>query len=1501
MNVAGIFTQTQANGMTFTYDASGYLSSMADRAGNTLTITRNGFHNITQIVDTQDRLYTVTYTDGTAAQKVASLTDFAGRQIVYSYDGNGDLVRVRSPSVTGTLNGNDFPAGKTTLYTYSSGLPDLRLNHNLLTVVDPAYNVANNPAPPSKPWVTLTYATTLDPLQPDFDRVVTERWGHDQGGPPTNPNIVVGGTSTFSYSTNLTGDAFAPPNAASRVTETDRNGNIIVHYFDFGLHEIRRQDFTNREVRPGEGNYTTNYTYTGEGLLASRTLPRGNAVTFAYDQANPSRRSQGNLLEVRLQANGIGGGGSDLVTRYTYEPVYNQLRTTTDPRAFPTGSVPLDGNGHLNLADLVVARYTTTHFFDYQEGTGFQTSKGVPVSEQIAEGLGDQNGAVDFTEGNIVKVAYPTIQTPGPNNGQVITELLAWNDRGQVLTRTDPEGHVTEHEYYATNGIPNDPTDLEGYEKSVTQDKGDLSHFNLRTLYGYDAAGNLTAVTDPKGETTDLSINALNQVVRTLSRTVFGTTRYQVDTFYDANDNVVRHERQNFKDDGTLYAHNPLVATFEHDVLRFPVAEIRDKSLNDNSQTGTVRTEYLYDPNMNRTAVRLPLAVTGLQPNNVITILRDERNLPYRVTRGDNDTNPANTPPGNAVVATTNYDPNGNVLETIDSIRNAQRPEAPTTEFPGSAPGDVTKRQYDGFDRLVEVVDGEGNEHETNYDLASNRVQAALRGRLDHTAGAAIALLEETDATFDEMNRVVQTDTRHFDTKTGASVGDGHQFTAFTHDRDGKRTLVTDDRGLETTFEWDTADRRLRVIDDLGNEVEYGYDDNSNVITVTRRDLSSDLGSINDVFTTTMTYDGIDRLVVVVDPVGDVEEYFYDSRDNVVRTSDGVRGAGHPGGPGNIVRMEYDGLDRLVRTERILTDSGRGDSMQSGVITTLQAWDDDSRLISQTDDNGHATAYGYDALNRLTTITYADMTTRTTAFDTDDHLTVWTDQNGTQADMTHDGLDRLLSRSVAPGPGVIGSTSETFGYDGASRVTLAQNNDGINPGMMDCLFEYDSLSNRTKDQQATLAVDSLYDAVSNRTQITYPGRFGGGRRTLTLAYDDLNRFRSISDSETIATMHYRGSSRLERRNYGVDASPVSKLDVAYDALPRVTLMDHTLGGGAQIARFEYGHDRAHHRLYEKRVHDGSLGDVYRYDSIYRVTRDSQDINLSGLAPGTEIDPNLPAYSLSPDRLEYTYDGVGNRTMSAEVVSNASTVTTYTQTAGGAVQDAEVNQYTSTQVGAMPLRNYGYDSNGNLIADDEKTYGYDFKNRLVEVRDAGTTSLLGRYSYDALGRRYLVETLSSGTRYLFDGLEVIEERDELNSIKRQYVWGAELDELLQEKTIDATYFAHEAASASIAALVDSGGTVVERYEYDPFGVTTVSLDGMTDNKYGFHGAYSDGESGLYFMRRRTYSPSLGRFLQRDPVGVWTDGLNLGNGSLPSKLRMRLAAAAALKPDGPPEVR
>jgi len=82
-----------------------------------------------------------------------------------------------------------------------------------------------------------------------------------------------------------------------------------------------------------------------------------------------------------------------------------------------------------------------------------------------------------------------------------------------------------------------------------------------------------------------------------------------------------------------------------------------------------------------------------------------------------------------------------------------------------------------------------------------------------------------------------------------------------------------------------------------------------------------------------------------------------------------------------------------------------------------------------------------------------------------------------------------------------------------------------------------------------------------------------------------------------------------------------------------------------------------------------------------------------------------------------------------------------------------------------------------------------------------------------------------------------------------------------------------ANFNVTALVDTSGDVVERYVYDPYGQVTVldadwseDADGASDfaNAILYCGYYYDTETGLYHVRHRMYHPTLGRWLQRDPI-------------------------------------
>jgi RHS repeat-associated protein len=57
-----------------------------------------------------------------------------------------------------------------------------------------------------------------------------------------------------------------------------------------------------------------------------------------------------------------------------------------------------------------------------------------------------------------------------------------------------------------------------------------------------------------------------------------------------------------------------------------------------------------------------------------------------------------------------------------------------------------------------------------------------------------------------------------------------------------------------------------------------------------------------------------------------------------------------------------------------------------------------------------------------------------------------------------------------------------------------------------------------------------------------------------------------------------------------------------------------------------------------------------------------------------------------------------------------------------------------------------------------------------------------------------------------------------------------------------------------------------------GIETASMLG---NPFLYTGQPYDADVGLYYYRARYYDPNEGRFLSRDPIGVWGDTSNLGN--------------------------
>src|SRR5205807_9884739 len=85
----------------------------------------------------------------------------------------------------------------------------------------------------------------------------------------------------------------------------------------------------------------------------------------------------------------------------------------------------------------------------------------------------------------------------------------------------------------------------------------------------------------------------------------------------------------------------------------------------------------------------------------------------------------------------------------------------------------------------------------------------------------------------------------------------------------------------------------------------------------------------------------------------------------------------------------------------------------------------------------------------------------------------------------------------------------------------------------------------------------------------------------------------------------------------------------------------------------------------------------------------------------------------------------------------------------------------------------------------------------------------------------------------------------------------------------TVFCRADNAGSINALANSTGGIIGRYYYSPWGEVVSQDAGLPAQPLKWTGRELD-ETGLYYLRGRYYSPTLGRFLSEDPAGL---GANL----------------------------
>jgi RHS repeat-associated protein len=356
--------------------------------------------------------------------------------------------------------------------------------------------------------------------------------------------------------------------------------------------------------------------------------------------------------------------------------------------------------------------------------------------------------------------------------------------------------------------------------------------------------------------------------------------------------------------------------------------------------------------------------------------------------------------------------------------------------------------------------------------------------------------------------------------------------------------------------------------------------------------------------TTVYGYDNRNRLSSKQTPFGTLSYTYNDAGSLQTTRSSNANGVS--------IDYGYDALNRLSSVkDNNLT------SLNGGL--TNYTYDDVGNLQSYQYPNGVTTSYAYNSLNRLTTMTVGTQASSLASYSytlgAAGNRTAVTELGGRTLTYTYDDLYRLTNESIAADPhGVNGSVS--YGYDAVGNRL-----------------------NRTSTVAAVPAQASTYDANDRLTSDSYDNN---GNTTASsgngYTYDFENHLTSLNNGAV--TYVYDGDgNRVAKTVGGVTTNCLVDTN---NPTGYAQVVDE-LQSGSVVKSFTYGHDLISQRIgssnlsfYQYDGHasvrlltnaTGAISDAYDYDAfgnlIYRIGTTPNDYLYSG----EQYDASLGFYYL----------------------------------------------------------------------------------------------------------------------------------------------------------------------------------------------------------------------------------------------------------------------------------
>ncbi len=483
-----------------------------------------------------------------------------------------------------------------------------------------------------------------------------------------------------------------------------------------------------------------------------------------------------------------------------------------------------------------------------------------------------------------------------------------------------------------------------------------------------------------------------------------------------------------------------------------------------------------------------------------------------------------------------------------------------------------------------------------------------------------------------------------------------------------------------------------------------------------------------------------------------------------------------------------------------------------GDTVTRFAYDTGGNVVSVTDPRGLVTSYTYDGLGQKWQQNSPDTGSTTYSYDGYGRLSSLTRAGGNQVSYVYDGIGRRLSASA-------GGATQSFTYDncanGTGRLCRVADGGGV------VTYNYSPegwVTARGFAMGSTnYALGYSYNALGQVTSIAYPD----GNQAL---YSYINGTVSSVGAKINGVVYtVVGGVGYQPGNRGM-ATWISSNGLTnsygYDTEGKLTRIDVA---GIQSLSFNY--DDANRIVRIANGTDDGMTQSFGYDDMSRLVSVYSGLDIQAIS----------------------YDANGNRTYHA------------LNGAGITVNPKSNNNQINGLSGSTNV-NYGYDPRGNLTSiSGVGTFTYDAFNRLSAAPNAS-------YYVGPEGQRLRKTVGGANTWFAPDASGAL--MAEATNGWTDYVW---LNGRLIGRISGGQFLnIHTDHVGRPEAMTDGNRNVVWRARNFAFD-RQVTINHAVPLNLGFPGQYYDAETGLWNNGFRDYSPSLGRYIQSDPIGL-AGGIN-----------------------------